>query len=208
MRAAADAVLVGIGTVLADDPELTVRAVRGPNPLRVVLDSQLRTPLSAKLVTSAREHATLLLHLKSASARRQQQLRAAGVELALVKAARTGGGIDLESALAELARRHVVSLLVEGGARVHGALLDAELVDRVAVFIAPCLLGDAQGLPLAAGRKPRTLADAFRLVEPERLSLGDDVLVRGALARAAKPVKRGRARRLTNGPGPRRRAIL
>jgi diaminohydroxyphosphoribosylaminopyrimidine deaminase/5-amino-6-(5-phosphoribosylamino)uracil reductase len=208
MRAAADAVLVGIGTVLADDPELTVRAVRGPNPLRVVLDGQLRTPLSAKLVTSAREHATLLLHLKSASARRQQQLRAAGVELASVKAARTGGGIDLESALAVLARRHVVSLLVEGGARVHGALLDAELVDRVAVFIAPCLLGDAQGLPLAAGRKPRTLADAFRLVEPERLSLGDDVLVRGALARAAKPVQRGRARRLTNGPGPRRRAIL
>ena len=208
MRAASDAVLVGIGTVLADDPELTVRAVRGSNPLRVVLDSELRTPLSAKLVRTAREHATLLLHLKSASARRQQQLRAAGVALAVVKAARNGGGVDLESALAELARRHVVSLLVEGGARVHGALLDAELVDRVAVFIAPCLLGDAQGLPLAAGQKPRTLAAAFRLVEPELLSLGDDVLVRGALASAAKPLLRGRARRPTNGPGPRRRAIL
>lgn len=208
MRAAADAVMVGIGTVLADDPELSVRAVPGKNPLRVVLDSQLRTPLSAKLVTSARQQATLLLHLKSASARRQQQLRAAGVELAVVKAAGKGRGIDLVSALAELARRRVVSLLVEGGARVHGALLDAELVDRVAVFIAPCLLGDAQGLPLAAGQKPRTLADAFRLVEPELLSLGDDVLVRGALASAGRPLHSGRAARPTNGPGPRQRAIL
>jgi diaminohydroxyphosphoribosylaminopyrimidine deaminase/5-amino-6-(5-phosphoribosylamino)uracil reductase len=208
MRAAADAVMVGIGTVLADDPELTVRAVPGKNPLRVVLDSQLRTPLSAKLVTSARQQATLLLHLESASARRQQQLRAAGVELAVVKAAGKGRGIDLVSALVELARRQVVSLLVEGGARVHGALLDAELVDRVAVFIAPCLLGDAHGLPLAAGQKPRTLADAFRLVEPELLSLGDDVLVRGALASAGRPLQRGRAGRPTNGPGPRQRAIL
>jgi diaminohydroxyphosphoribosylaminopyrimidine deaminase / 5-amino-6-(5-phosphoribosylamino)uracil reductase len=207
MRAAADAVLVGIGTVLADDPELTVRDVRGPTPLRVVLDSQLRTPLTAKLVTSAREHATLLLHVKSASARRQQQLRAAGVELAAVKSAGKGRGLDLEAALAELGRRNVLRLLVEGGSRVHGALLDAQLVDCVAVFIAPCLLGDAQAVPLAAGRRPRSLAAALRVVEPELRRLGDDVLVRGALSGGAPAPRASRATN-TKAPGPRARTQL
>jgi diaminohydroxyphosphoribosylaminopyrimidine deaminase/5-amino-6-(5-phosphoribosylamino)uracil reductase len=205
MRAAADAVLVGIGTVLADDPELTVRDVRGANPLRVVLDSQLRTPLTAKLVTSAREQATLLLHVKAASLRRQQQLRAAGVELAAIKSAGKGRGLDLEAALAELARRNVLRLLVEGGSRVHGALLDAQLVDRVAVFIAPCLLGDAQAVPLAAGQRPRSLAAALRVVDPEVLRLGDDVLVRGALSSAREPVRTSRA---PKAPGPRARTQL
>ena len=181
MRADSDAVLVGVGTVLADDPELTVRDVRGENPLRVVLDSRLRTPLGAKLVQGARLTRTLILHAKSANKRRAAKLMAAGVELVEVPAAE-GGGLALPAALRALARRDVVRLLVEGGAHVHAGLLEAGLVDRAAVFVAPRILGDAQGYPLAAGTRPQSLATACVIEQPEIVRLGDDVLFRGLSA--------------------------
>lgn len=202
MRADSDAVLVGVGTVLADDPELTVRDVRGENPWRVVLDSQLRTPLDAKLVQGARRTRTLILHASRANPRRAAKLMAAGVELVEVPAAEGGGGLALPAALRALARRDVVRLLVEGGAHVHAGLLEAGLVDRAAVFVAPRILGDAQGYPLAAGTQPQTLAAAYVIEQPEIMRLGDDVLFRGpvSFAKRAQP-------RVTKA-GPRRAARL
>jgi diaminohydroxyphosphoribosylaminopyrimidine deaminase/5-amino-6-(5-phosphoribosylamino)uracil reductase len=187
---------------LADDPELTVRAVRGRDPLRVVLDSRLRTPMHAKLVTSATSIPTLILHAKSANARRAAQLRAAGVQLAAVPetASRRRGqsrrkgqhSLDVEAVLRELAKRGVVRLLVEGGAQVHAALLDAGLVDRAAVFVAPRILGDMQATPLAASQVSRTLAAAFTLRDPEIVRCGNDVLFRGDLSgiESAQPTRR------------------
>jgi diaminohydroxyphosphoribosylaminopyrimidine deaminase/5-amino-6-(5-phosphoribosylamino)uracil reductase len=177
LRARADAVLVGVGTVLADDPALTVRHVRGPDPRRVVLDSRLRTPPSAVVLAPCAAGPTLILHAPGAPARRARALRDAGAEL--VSVPRGPRGLDVRAALRAIAARDVVRLLVEGGAHVAGSLLAAGLVDEAAVFVAPAILGDARALPLAIGRDAPRIADAIRLAAPRVVRLGDDVLVSG-----------------------------
>lgn len=206
MRAEADAVLVGVGTVLADDPELTVRAVRGRDPVRVVLDSQLRTPGSAKLVSTANQVTTLILHAHGAPVQRAAKLRARGVELVAVRKARRGAGLDPDAALRALAERGIVRVLVEGGAHVHAALLGAGLVDRAAVFVAPRFLGDMQAIPMVAGVAARSLQDAFVLVQPEIVRLGDDVLFRGSVRSGQAQMSKDPAGAAN--AGPRRSARL
>jgi diaminohydroxyphosphoribosylaminopyrimidine deaminase/5-amino-6-(5-phosphoribosylamino)uracil reductase len=180
MRAESDAVLVGVSTVLKDDPELSVRLCRGPAPLRVVLDSRLRTPLASKLVRGARQQATLIFHGPSASAPRRRRLLRAGALLCQVPAAR-GGGLRLLAVLRELARRDVMRLLVEGGGRVHGAFLDAGLADRAAIFVAPLILADAGALPLAAGKRKSRIDQALPLRSARVRRLGPDLLIEGEL---------------------------
>jgi diaminohydroxyphosphoribosylaminopyrimidine deaminase/5-amino-6-(5-phosphoribosylamino)uracil reductase len=183
MRAQSDAVLVGLGTVLADDPELTVRAVRGKNPVRVVLDSQLRTPANAKLVRSAKQVRTIILHAHGAPVQRAKKLVAQGVELIAVRKTRAAKsrGLDPTAALRALAECGIRRLLVEGGAQVHAALLAAGLVDVAAIFVAPVFLADMQAIPMVAGVAARSLRDAFVLEQLEIVRLGDDVLFRGSV---------------------------
>jgi diaminohydroxyphosphoribosylaminopyrimidine deaminase/5-amino-6-(5-phosphoribosylamino)uracil reductase len=191
---------------LADDPELTVRAVRGRDPVRVVLDSQLRTPSTAKLVRTANRVKTLILHAQGAPVQRAAKLRARGVELLAVAKARRGAGLDPEAALRALADRGVVRLLVEGGAHVNAALLAAGLVDAAAVFVAPRFLGDMQAIPMVAGAAARSLQDAFVLVQPEIVRLGDDVLFRGSIRSGRAKIPKDPAGAAN--AGPRRSARL
>lgn len=179
LRAQHDVILVGIGTVLADDPSLTVRHVEGKDPLRVVLDSRLRTPTGAKLIATAPCPGTLVFCAEGQQGR-GQALEEAGAE---VLPAPSHGGLDLAFVLATLAARGVESVLVEGGAAVHGAFLDAGLADRAAVFVAPIVLGDRCAPSFAAGRGVDEMGAAFRLANVERRELGDDVLFEGELVR-------------------------
>jgi diaminohydroxyphosphoribosylaminopyrimidine deaminase / 5-amino-6-(5-phosphoribosylamino)uracil reductase len=186
LRNQSDAILVGVGTVLADDPALTVRDVPGRDPIRVVLDTELRTPARAKVVAHASKAPTLIFHAETADTDRAQKLGRPGVEL-IAAPASEGGKLDLAFVLQELARRGVVRLMCEGGPGVHGSMLDSGFVDRVALYIAPRLLGDPQALPLALGHGQRSLADAWTLQFVETKRLGHDFLISGDLARPDRP---------------------
>jgi len=176
LRAAHDAVLVGAGTVRADDPLLTDRRPgRGKRaqPLRVIMDGRLSVRPSARLIATTAEAPTLVVAGHGASPARTRALVAAGAEVALLPSSHQGR-FSVEAMLAELASREIQSVLVEGGAAVHGAFLAAGLVDRVALFFAPRLLGG--GLSIASG-PGRPLAEALRLGPARLRRIGDDVLM-------------------------------
>lgn len=176
-----DAVLVGVGTVLADDPRLTVRWIRGVDPLRIVLDPALRIPSDARLLTTDSRLPALIAHAPDAPAERVRALQQAGAEL--VEVPRAERGLELASALRLLGERGVVRLLVEGGATVHGALLEAGLADAAAIFVAPRILGDPTATPLAAAGTVERVSEAWHMREPRVRRLGPDVLFAGALAK-------------------------
>ncbi|GAB1235156.1 bifunctional diaminohydroxyphosphoribosylaminopyrimidine deaminase/5-amino-6-(5-phosphoribosylamino)uracil reductase RibD [Ferrigenium sp. UT5] len=136
-RARSCAVLTGIGTVLADDPQLNVRIATGRQPLRVVLDSALRMPPSARMLQSGK----VLVCTASQDAARQATLERQGAEV--LRLADAAGQVDLPGVLRELARRGINEVLLEAGRTLNGALLQAGLVDEVLLYLAPQLLGDA-----------------------------------------------------------------
>ncbi len=183
MRDESDAILVGIGTVLADDPQLTVRHIEGRDPVRVVLDAGLRTPPTAAVLDPGRTSSadTLIFHAHDADPSRREALTAPGVEL--IPVSHDSRGVDLNEVLKVLGQRDIVRLLVEGGSRVHGAFLDMGLADRAAIFIAPRILGDPEAIPFAAGSGIDSIERAWRLVRTQLRVLGSDWLVCGDFER-------------------------
>ena len=173
LRARSSAVMTGSGTVIADDPRLDVRlpgTVR--QPLRVVLDSRLRTPPGARILAPP-GHALVLC--SDEDPLRAAPLRAAGAEVLAVGS--SGGGVDLDAALAALAARQVNELFVECGAGLAGGLLSAGLADELVLYLAPTLLGRGSR-PLADLEAPATLAGRLQFTIVERQDVGDDLLLR------------------------------
>jgi diaminohydroxyphosphoribosylaminopyrimidine deaminase/5-amino-6-(5-phosphoribosylamino)uracil reductase len=178
-RAEADAVAVGIGTALADDPLLTARDLDLPDvrpPARVVFDSEARLPLDSALVRSIETARLYVLAGPSAEPARLTALRDAGAEVVELGGDRRR---RLEEALDELGRRAVTSLLVEGGAELAGSLLAAGEVDELRVFVAPLVLGG--GRPLAAGPGAERIAEAITPLGCEWQPSGGDMLARARL---------------------------
>ena len=171
LRGACDAVLVGVGTVMADDPQLTVRLVRGRSPLRVVLDSTLRLSPAARVLGD--DAATLVLTTRRASDVARRALAARGVRVRVV--GEGPQGIDLPAALAVLRAAGVRSLLVEGGARVITSFLTARLVDRLVVAIAPTIVG--AGTEAVGDLRIARVADGLRLTRRSVHAVGDDLVV-------------------------------
>jgi len=175
LRARHDAVMVGSNTVLADDPELTCRlpGLSDRSPVRIVVDGRLRVPLTSKLVASARTTPTWFITLKGDAPERHRVFRDCGVELIEVAAA--GETVDLKAAFLELGKRGLTRVLVEGGASLAAALLRAGLVDHIAWFRAPRLIG-GDGIPAITAFGIDELAATPRFERGAVEPLGEDVL--------------------------------
>lgn len=189
LRASHDAILVGAGTVHADDPRLTDRrqgdGPRAPSrreqPRRVVLDGKLSIDPRAAVLRpmDGAGPPTLVVGARSPAAeRRAAALRAAGAEILLIPG--RGGRLAIADVLGALASREVQSLLVEGGAEMHGAFIEAGLVDRVALFLAPRLLGSGTPMARSLGR---SVSDALRLGPARVRPVGDDLLLEADVLR-------------------------
>jgi diaminohydroxyphosphoribosylaminopyrimidine deaminase/5-amino-6-(5-phosphoribosylamino)uracil reductase len=192
LRAGADAILVGINTVLADDPALTVRNPkaqrRGPidhQAWRIVLDAQARTPLAARVVSDKLSKNTLVVVSKQA---RQKRIIALSKQARVMVAPSRAGQIDLRWLLRKLGQQNVTSLLVEGGGQVNASFLLSRLAQRIAFFYAPKILGGANARKAVAGLGVKRLKDALALSDVRWRRVGKDWLL---LARI-QPKKKNR----------------
>ena len=173
LRSRYDAVLVGRGTIAADDPELTVRLCRGPNPLRVVLDSRLRLPDDAKVLSLPDQEKTLLVCGNEAGTERREMLRAKGVEVICLGEK----GLPLGAVLDALGKRGIRSVLVEGGGAVFSSFLREGLWDRLSVFTAPIILGD--GVSAVSGLGTNTVGGALQFTDVSIKRIGRQTLFEG-----------------------------
>jgi diaminohydroxyphosphoribosylaminopyrimidine deaminase/5-amino-6-(5-phosphoribosylamino)uracil reductase len=181
LRHAVDAVMVGVGTVIKDDPQLTTRlkSLKGSDPMRIVLDTHLSIPPQARLLHLSSDSATLVVTGFLVSPEKRQSLQRAGVQLLAVDCHEDH--IDLKALVKELGRREITSLLIEGGSRVNGSALRAGIVDKVCMFYAPKICGGDDGVPICAGAGVERMGQSIRLKDISVHRFEDDVMIEGYL---------------------------
>lgn len=181
MRRDADAVMVGIGTVLKDNPELTTRLVKGKDPVRIVVDSKLRIPANARVLNKKRGSVIIATtkgrdQVSGNRGQKIKKIEAAGAEV-LELPSKTGK-VDLKALMKELGKKEITNLIIEGGSTLSAASLKDGIVDKIVIFYAPRILGK-EGLPMIERLGIRRLKDAVSLTRLEYRKIGEDILVEG-----------------------------
>ncbi len=176
LRAAHDAILVGVQTVLKDNPELTTRLVRGRNPLRIILDSTLRIPLDSQVLKNQDKARTLIAATPRATKQKLAALKKMGIEV-LITPPDKDGHVDLKKLLKTLGERDITSLLVEGGGAVITSFLRLNLMDKLVAIIAPKILG--KGTDSVGDLNITDLSKAYKLTFDKVYRSGEDIVVEG-----------------------------
>jgi diaminohydroxyphosphoribosylaminopyrimidine deaminase/5-amino-6-(5-phosphoribosylamino)uracil reductase len=179
LRDSNDAVLVGINTVLKDHPSLTTRIPGGRDPLRVIVDSTLRIPLNAKVLTQKSSAKTMVATIAGAPKNKIIKLQKAGVEVLTLKSMQ--GRVDLRDLMRKLGKRDIMSVLIEGGAEINFSALKSGIVDKAVLFIAPMLMTGKDALCSIAGTSPMKLSQALTLRDVTTRFVGQDLMVEGYL---------------------------
>lgn len=179
LRAAHDGILVGIGTVLSDDPSLTVREAEGHHPQPIVVDSRLRFPIDAKLLSHP-DRKVWIATTHRADPQRVQRLEALGAEVLIVPAD-AADRVDLAALMAQLRQRGVRNLMIEGGGRILTQIVNRQLFDLLVLTVAPLMVG---GVPAFAPRQGLLRHQHTRIAQPQYLPVGEDLVVWGRPQRA------------------------
>jgi len=177
LRSQVDAVMVGIGTVLQDDPELTARLVdrHARQPLRVILDSRLCIPLKARVLSQARQAGVLIATTRHAPPSRMAALKQRGAEVLILPAEH--GNVSLKACLTTLGREGITSLLLEGGSEVNATALRSGLLNRLQLYVAPALLGGQDAKGLIGGASPASISASWPLNDLQVQRVGKDLLI-------------------------------
>ncbi|MGB9761662.1 MAG: bifunctional diaminohydroxyphosphoribosylaminopyrimidine deaminase/5-amino-6-(5-phosphoribosylamino)uracil reductase RibD [Caldimicrobium thiodismutans] len=177
LRSIADAILVGKNTILIDNPELTTRLVKGKNPIRIILDTKAELSPGLKVFEVSEEKRTILCCGEDVLEERLQPFRKKGVEI--WKLPLKGGKIDLHSLMEKAISANILSILVEGGGKVNGTFLQANLIDEVFIMISPMIIGDPKGVFSFEVRPLKALSEAFSLYNCQVQKVGKDFLFHG-----------------------------
>jgi len=183
LRSLNDAVLVGIGTVIKDDPELAVRlksksqALKKKKVIRIIVDSKARIPLNANVLTKCVDNPTIIATTKYAPLGKIRALKARGAKVVIVKGQK--GKVDLGELMKKMGRLQISSILVEGGGNINASFLKEGLVDKVLFFIAPKIIGGRRSLTPVEGEGIKDLREAIKLTEVKVRKVGEDLLVEG-----------------------------
>jgi diaminohydroxyphosphoribosylaminopyrimidine deaminase/5-amino-6-(5-phosphoribosylamino)uracil reductase len=175
LRDCYDAILVGIGTVLADNPRLTTRlSYEGKNPIRIIIDSMARTPLDANIITDGLAP-TIIAVTHKAPQEKINSLRACGAEVLIIETKQSG--IDLRQLFKFLGRRDITSILIEGGASINASVLEENLVDKIYWFIAPKIIGGKSALGPVGGQGVHDVNHAHSFEDMNIETVGQDILI-------------------------------
>ncbi|MFC1517614.1 bifunctional diaminohydroxyphosphoribosylaminopyrimidine deaminase/5-amino-6-(5-phosphoribosylamino)uracil reductase RibD [Candidatus Margulisiibacteriota bacterium] len=183
LRKDSDAILVGVNTVIKDNPQLTVRDKKNKNirqPLRIILDSNLRIPLRSKVLNMKAKGATLVLTTNKANKQKLKEVRKKGVEVIIVKADKNSN-VDFKETIKLLAKRHISSILIEGGGEIAAAALSAGIVDKLYYFIAPMIISGKNAVPAIGGNGIDKLKQAYSLKDISWGKVGQDLLIQAYL---------------------------
>ena len=178
LRDQVDAILVGIGTVLADNPRLTTRLPngQGSDPIRIVLDSELNIPIDANLVTQKSTAQTIVITNYNTDQNKKEELISHGVQIIELGDSKQ---INLQKLLTELAHEEITSLLVEGGSEINSSFWEAELVDKLYLFIASKIIGGLDAVPVVGGTGVKKIKDGIAIKNKKIKEVGEDLLVLG-----------------------------
>jgi diaminohydroxyphosphoribosylaminopyrimidine deaminase/5-amino-6-(5-phosphoribosylamino)uracil reductase len=178
MRDQVDGVVVGIGTVLKDDPQLTARIKKGRDPYRIILDSRLRIPEDAKVIGNSPSK-TIIATTELAARDKIERLEKKGVRILILDSKQ--GRVDLKNCLSKLGEMGMMNLLVEGGSQVNGSFLGEGLIDKILFFLSPKLIGDREALGIFGGSGKANLKETIPLNELRVRRMREDILIEGYL---------------------------
>lgn len=179
LRHQVDGILVGVGTVMADDPLLNTRLKkgRGKDPVRIIVDTHLRIPVNARVLSHPHGSETLIAVSEDVPSRRIERLKTKGISFLVCP--KKEGRIDLIALMDRLGKRSITSVLLEGGATLMGAMIREKLVDKFCIFKAPKILGGSDGRPMALGQGPSKMDQSIPLKDIRIKRFGDDLLITG-----------------------------